>query len=118
MSIYERQFEFGVLAALGTSPRSLGLLVMAEGGWLALLSALPGALLGACLGWWYGYVGIDYSGSEFAGVTILELIRPELHPRQFVLYPLALVAITLLASAYPALHVARRPPAETMRRGL
>ena len=115
MSLYERLFEFGVLRAVGTRPRHLAALVLLE----AVLLALVSTAIGAALGWggvvFAAHQGIDYTGIEYSGVTIRQIIYPELEPRQFIVYPLFIVLTCLVAGLYPALYAARLSPATAMR---
>ncbi|NKB68510.1 MAG: FtsX-like permease family protein [Candidatus Latescibacteria bacterium] len=115
MSLYERLFEFGVLRAVGTRPWRLAALVL----WEALCLSLVSIAMGAALGWgsvaFAAYQGIDYTGLEYSGVTIRQIIYPQLHLRQFIIYPLFIVFSCLVAGLYPALHAARLSPATAMR---
>ncbi len=118
MSLYERMYEFGVMRAVGTNPFSMGRLVVFEAGALALVSIGLGLILGLIVTYWSSQTGIDYGGIEFAGVTFRELLYPELHARQFLLFPLYVFVFTTLVSLYPALYAARLKPAEAMRKSL
>lgn len=116
MSLYDRMFEFGVLRAVGTRPRRVWLLIMFEAGALAVVSTLPGIGLGFAVTSLFAQIGIDYRGIEFTGITIQNLIYPQLQVDQFVLYPLIVMALTLVVGTYPATYAARLQPADAMRR--
>ncbi|MBD3318209.1 MAG: FtsX-like permease family protein [Chitinivibrionales bacterium] len=116
MSLYDRMFEFGVLRAVGTRPRRIWLLIVFEAGALAVISGALGVIAGFAVTLLFNQVGIDYRGIEFTGVTIQELIHPQLTIGQFTLYPLVVIALTLLVGMYPASYAARLKPAEAMRR--
>lgn len=118
MSIHERTFEFGVLRAIGTRPFRVGLQIVCEAGALGVFSVVMGLVLGAGLNWAFSMIGFDYRGIEFEGVTIRNLIYPVISARQFWIYPLSVLAFTVLAGIYPAVHAARIAPAEAMRRSL
>jgi ABC-type lipoprotein release transport system permease subunit len=118
MSLYERMFEFGVLRALGTRAFRLFLLVVAEAASLGFLAALFGMLIGAGLHAWISQVGINYSGIEFAGVTMRESIFPQARALQYTLFPLGVWFFTVLISFYPAWHAARIVPAKALHRSL
>ncbi len=118
MSIYERMFEFGVMRAVGTRPWGIRRLVVAEAGALAVLSIAMGVVLGFAATALVSRTGINYTGVEFAGVTIRNLIYPVLTVRQFILYPLCVFLFTLLVGLYPAAYAARMSVAGAMKRTL
>lgn len=118
MSLYERMFEFGVLRALGTRPARLALMIISEAAVLSLISAAAGVAIGWLACRLVGIHGLDYTGVDFAGVTILEPIRPLYRARQYGLYPAALFVFTLAVSLYPALYAARMNAVNAMRRSL
>lgn len=118
MSLYERMFEFGVLRAIGTRPGRLAGVILFEAGFLAGISSLMGVLLGLLITLWLQRIGVDYSGLEFNGVAFRNLLFPVLHWSQYVLYPVALIAFTVLVGSYPALYAARLTPAKAMQRTL
>lgn len=116
MSLYERMFEFGVLRAVGTRPRSIFRLILSEAAALAVVSIVLGLVISAI---WVGVVrstGIDYTGIEYAGVTFRDKIYPVMRVIQFVLYPACVFVITSLVGLYPAVYAARLAPARAMRK--
>jgi len=116
MSLYERLFEFGVLRAIGTRPRSVFYLVASEAGALSVVSLVLGAILSVIIVAIIGKTGIDYTGIEYAGVTFREKIYPVVTVAQFIKYPLGVFAITTLVGLYPAAYAARLTPARAMRK--
>lgn len=118
MSLYERMFEFGVMRAVGTSPFSMGRLVMFEAAALALLSIGFGIVLGFVVTLIVGHTGIDYTGIEFAGATFREPLYPVMKLDQYVRLPIFVFILTTLVGLYPAWYAARLKPAEAMRRSL
>ncbi len=116
MSLYDRMFEFGVLRAVGTRPRNVWSLIFLEAGALAVISSALGIILGFALTLLFNRVGIDYRGIEFSGVTIQQLIYPQLQLSQFILYPVAVIGLTLVVGMYPATYAAKLRPADAMRR--
>lgn len=118
MSIYERMFEFGVLRAIGTTARRLAAMVVLESACLAAVSIAAGSALGLAVMLITGHTGLDFTGIEFSGVTFYRPIYPVVRWQQFVIYPLGLLVLTTLTGVYPAVHAARRKPAEAMRRSL
>lgn len=116
MSLFERQFEFGVLRALGTRAGGIAGLLLCEAGSLALVSIGIGLALGTACILTLGAVGISYAGAEFYGLTLNETIRPELHLSQYTVYPAWVFVFTVLVGVYPAVHAARIAPARAMRK--
>jgi ABC-type lipoprotein release transport system permease subunit len=118
MSIYERIYEIGVVKAIGTTPRELLLLVMAEAGLIAVISAILGALLGLALGTWFGIHGIPIGEFEMSGLDLSDPIKTILAPRQFIDFPIYVVLLTLAAALYPARFASRIVPADALQRSL
>jgi ABC-type lipoprotein release transport system permease subunit len=116
MSLHERMFEFGVLRAVGTRPIRMGLLILFEACFLAILSIVIGAVIGFVITYITTKTGIDYRGIEFMGVTMRELLYPVLNLKQFTFYPFWVFVFTVLTGIYPAVHAARMLPAEAMRK--
>lgn len=116
MSLYERMFEFGVLRAVGTRPFGMARIVLFEAAALAIVSVILGTLLGFILTSIFASVGINYTGIEMMGVTLQELIYPVLTIEQFIIFPVALFVLTIIAGLYPAWHVAKMSPVDAMRR--
>ena len=121
MSVMERLREFGVLLALGFTPRRLFSLVMWESLWLALVGCVAGVLLTAGPYLYLSRVGIDLRGfvdaeaAEISGVTVGMVLRSEIYPENAVLIMLAAIGATLLAGVYPAWRAGRVDPVESIR---
>jgi ABC-type lipoprotein release transport system permease subunit len=118
MSLYERMFEFGVLRAVGTRPFNIARLIVFEAGALAIVSIVLGSVMGLILTYITSRTGIDYTGIEFAGVTFRQLLYPVLQVDQFVIFPIAVLILTMLVGVYPAVYAARLTPARALRRSL
>jgi len=118
MSIFERQTEFGILLAIGTRAKQLFYQIMLEGFFIGLLSVTVGLLMAFFLCYWGSIIGIDYSELEMSGLTLNEPIYLILDASSFATMGLATLAVTLIASLYPAFHAARLQPSFAMRKPL
>ncbi|RDH85278.1 MAG: hypothetical protein DIZ80_02350 [endosymbiont of Galathealinum brachiosum] len=118
MSIYERHHEFGILLAVGTRPRQLFWLILLEGFYIGMLSIIAGVFLGGVISYWKSVTGIDYSGTEFSGVSMSEPIYLIIDVLAFIKISGFILAITVLSCVYPALHAARLQPSLAMRKAL
>jgi len=118
MSLHERMFEFGVLRAIGTRPLNVARLIVFEAAALSLISMGIGLILGFVIIYIISITGIDYKGIEFAGITIREMLYPQMRLRQFMLYPVSLFLFSCLVGVYPAVYAARMKPADAMRRSI
>ena len=120
MSVLERKREFGVMMALGMSPRNLFLLVMLESFWLALLGLIIGVIVTTP---WYIFMtntGIDLSaaygeGFSFGGVLLDPIFKIRLFKESIVAILIGLFGLALLAGAYPAWRAGRVAPVESLK---
>jgi ABC-type lipoprotein release transport system permease subunit len=120
MSVMERIREFGVILALGATPGRLRRMVLAEALVLGLVAMILGTILGAALTWYLVEQGIDLRSLisetlEFGGVVFDPVIRAAWDLGYMVRIALYVLALSLLASLYPARKAARIEPAEAMR---
>ena len=120
MSVLERTREFGVMMAIGMSPRMLFRLVVVESLWLALIGILIGIIITAP---WYSYlyyVGLDFSGAigedySAGGILIDPLIRIRLYKESIIAILAGVFGLTFLAGLYPAWRAGRIPPVESLK---
>lgn len=122
MSVMERRREFGILAALGTAPRQIFLLVMWESLWLALVGLVVAAVVTVGP---YSYLhthGIDMSARlgtaqdiEVAGVGLSPIMRFGIFPENLALIAIFAVGATLLAGIWPAVQAARVAPVDAIK---
>jgi ABC-type lipoprotein release transport system permease subunit len=121
VSVMERIREFGIMLAIGWSPRSVSALVMLESAWLALIG-----LALTCAITWFPYRslaanGIDMSavyGSqnvELSGVGFDTTLAVGIYPESVVAILLAILLATLTAGLYPAWKAGRVPPVESIK---
>lgn len=116
MSLYERMFEFGVLRAIGTRPFGMARLILFEAGALAVLGIILGTIFGFCVTLIFATIGIDYTGIEMMGITMQELIYPEMRIQPFIFYSIWIFVFTIIAGLYPARYAAQMSAATAMRR--
>ncbi len=116
MSLYERMFEFGVLRAIGTRPFGMARLILFEAGALAVLGIILGTIFGFCVTLIFATIGIDYTGIEMMGITMQELIYPEMRIQPFIFYSIWIFVFTIIAGLYPARYAAKMSAATAMRR--
>jgi ABC-type lipoprotein release transport system permease subunit len=121
MSVLERTREFGIMLAIGYSPRQIFGMVMAESGFLAALG-LVGAVLVTAVPYWYLHgTGIDMTeayaqqgGVDIGGVGMDPILRIGIYPENAVIIAVAIVLATLLAGVYPAWRAGRVDPVESI----
>jgi ABC-type antimicrobial peptide transport system permease subunit len=99
-SIIQRRKELGIRMALGASRASVLRMVLLQGGKLAGLGVAAGLVL--------ALVGAPLLSSVLFGIEARD-------PMTFVALPFALVAVSLLASALPALRASRVSPVVVLR---
>ncbi len=120
MSVMERLHEFGVILALGASPARLRRMVLSEALVLGLVAMVCGCVLGTLATWYLAEVGIDLraflpENLEFGGVVFDPVLRAGWDVAWMVQIALYVVALSVLASLYPAIKAGRILPAVAMR---
>ena len=120
MSVLHRHREFGVLQALGLTPRQTGGLVMVEGLVLTVVSGAIGIGLGLFITWFFWADGLDLSGAwdedwSFSGVVMDPVIVPVFRVARVIQGLVFMFLIGALASVYPALRASRIDVAEAMK---
>ena len=117
MAVYERTREIGVLGALGLKPGQVSRLFLLEGVMMGAIGALAGVLLGLALNAVMGRVGFDFS--QFTDVTAYTAlidgrVYSTLGLEKMPQYVITAIAISIVASFYPAREAARREPASAL----
>lgn len=110
--VVERRSDIAILSAMGARARSIVSLFMIEGAGIGLIGALSGVALGlfACLaGDRYRLVSLP------ADVYSLSHVPFHIEGRDVALSALVALALSLLATLYPARAAARVRPAEALR---
>jgi ABC-type lipoprotein release transport system permease subunit len=123
MSVLHRHREFGVLQALGLTPRQTGAVVLMEGLLLTLISTLVGVGLGTGLTWYFFGDGLDMAALAGDAMANMDLGGVLMDPIVIPLFTVARTMQTLgwimmmgvLASVYPAIRATRIDVCESMK---
>jgi ABC-type lipoprotein release transport system permease subunit len=120
MSVLHRYREFGVLQALGLTPRQTGSLVLIEGLMLTAASGIVGIGLGLFITWYFWGNGLDISGMlneewTFSGVVMDPVIVPTFRLARVIQALVFILAVGALASFYPAYRATRIDVTEAMK---
>jgi ABC-type lipoprotein release transport system permease subunit len=118
MAVFERTREFGVLMAIGTTPRRLSKILLLESAMMTLLGICLGLLIGSGMTLYFQHYGLQLPGQttelmEQFGVP--ERIYPKLSWHSLSFGPAVVLAITMLTALYPACKVWRLEPVEAMQ---
>jgi ABC-type lipoprotein release transport system permease subunit len=120
MNLFERTKEFGVMMALGVTPRKLRLLIMTECFLMAVIASVVGTLIGAVGVIYYQKTGFDlrpFLGdvSYFGSFHLDLVIHPIFLWLPFLKMLFTTILVVLLAGLYPAYRASCLDPVETMR---
>lgn len=120
MSVLERTREFGVMMAVGMSPKVLFKLVMVESFWLVIVGLLLGVIMTAPWYYYLYHVGIDFSAAlgdslSYGGVLIDPVFKARLFQESMVAIVGVLFTLALLAGLYPAWRAGRVPPVDSLK---
>ncbi len=119
MSVFERFREIGILASLGMKGRQVIQMFLYEATLLGLAGVGVGVLLGGAIVWYltrYGlYLGDDAASAAGETYAMSSTIYAAFVPSHFVFLSLATLAVTILASLYPASFAARKEPVDALR---
>jgi len=115
MSVMERTGEFGVLKAIGTSPRRLFFLIVIETLLLASLSCLLGLLTVLPVNAYLVNVGFALPDPMEVSGVIMDHMKGMWGLKVFLEPALIIIGSAAVISFFPALRAARIVPVEAMR---
>jgi lipoprotein-releasing system permease protein len=112
MNVLEKRREVAILKAMGATERSIGRIFFFQG--------LVLGMIGTCLGLLLGYGLCLVAGSVplirlDPDIYYLSHLPVEVRPVDFIVVGLSAMALSVLASFYPARQAARLDPAEVLR---
>jgi ABC-type lipoprotein release transport system permease subunit len=123
MATYERMHEFGMLLALGCTPRRVTRMILCEATFLGGIGVAVGSLLGGIFVAITAHTGVDMaswggkgvSDVAYAGMRLPLQIYPRLTAMDPVVGLVAVILVSLLAALWPAWVAGRLDPMEAMR---
>ncbi len=112
MTVIEKQRDIGVLKSMGATSKSLIRIFMFEG----MCVGIVGTILGVCLGVLILYLQIEFHLFPLdTRVYVIPAIPVEIRPFDFLVVSIAALALSALASYYPARRAAKVVPIEAIR---
>jgi len=93
-------------------------MVLLEAGIIGLLSLPPGLAMAFLASWILARYGVDFSGSDFAGVPMNEPIKAVMTAAPYFYMSLTALILTIVAAVYPAVHAARMNIAQALHKSL
>lgn len=119
-AVMERQREFGIMLALGTSRGQLTQIVIFETLILSIVGIAMGCILVLPMHFYLNTSGIDVSSligeATSAGGSVYDpILRSRIFLTDLAIIVPGITAWSMFASIYPALKASRLPPIEAMR---
>ena len=116
MVVFERMKEIGTIAALGMTGTQISRLFFLEALFIGMAAALAGVALGCAIVLPLSQVGLDYSAAmEGVELNMSDVLYPRLSARSTLLVFCYSIAVTAVASWWPARKAARLHPVEALR---
>jgi ABC-type lipoprotein release transport system permease subunit len=118
MMVKERQYEFGVLTAIGMKRHMLGLIVWLETIFIGFIGAIGGIAMGGSLAYYLKTNPVPITGEAAAAYEefgIEPLIMASTDSSIFINQALTVFIIVTLLAIYPMLTILKLKPIEAMR---
>jgi ABC-type lipoprotein release transport system permease subunit len=120
MGVLERTREFGVLLAIGTTPRRIVAIVLCEAAILGAISIAAGLAVGLLGNHHFATAGLDVrevlgGGVETSGILLPDKFYAHLAATKVAWSTAAVLALVVLGAVYPALRASRLEPVEAIR---
>jgi len=116
MAIFERQREFGVVMAIGMTPRRLMQCLFLESAMITLVGIVLGIVSGSLVTWYFQVHGILISGASevLSQFGLPDRLYPQLSVLSISIGAGIVLVITILTAIYPVIKVRRLRPVEAM----
>jgi len=116
MAIFERQREFGVIMAIGMTPRRLMQCLFLESAMITLVGIVLGIVSGSLVTWYFQVHGILISGASevLSQFGLPDRLYPQLSVLSISIGAGIVLVITILTAIYPVIKVRRLRPVEAM----
>ncbi len=116
MAVLERRREYGLLKALGTTPRQIFALVFSEMSYLSFISIGIGSLLALPANIFFAVHGITLPEPMTYGGMNFSVMHGEVSVAAFLIPAILVMISTMIVTVYPALMAAKTTPADSMRK--
>jgi ABC-type antimicrobial peptide transport system permease subunit len=118
MSVFERIREFGVMMAIGTSPRQIMSLIFLETFVLEFIGIILGVIGGYAVTFYFGKVGIAFPDLEkaFSKSYMSTVTYTQVSFEHVVQSIITLFLLTSIISLYPAWKAGRMEPVKAIYR--
>ena len=117
MAIFERTREIGILSAIGMKSGRIMSMFFVESSLLAFGGIIIGLILGGLMAFLMGTYGLPVGNLGITGFLLGDRIYAQLNVRDVITLSITALAVTLVASLYPALLAANLEPVEALRGG-
>ncbi len=117
MAVFERTREFGVMMAIGTTPRRLVKVMLMESTLMTFLGLFFGMVLGAAMTLYFAQVGVSMGGASdlMAQYGISGRMYPRLSIVTLLMGPVFIGVVTFMTALLPALRIPRLKPVDAMK---
>ncbi|MBI9093013.1 MAG: ABC transporter permease [Desulfobacterium sp.] len=117
MAVFERTREFGVMMAIGTTPRRLVKVMLMESMFMTGVGILAGMVTGALLTVYFSHAGISMGGATdlMAQYGMSGRLYPRLSLLSLLVGPTIIGVVTFLTALFPALKIPHLKPVDAMK---